>query len=98
MKAIQKETGDTEGKDDLAEIEVLNGGPSTKMRGGDAASGSSPARMATGSGFTAARANDLSSRFPLIVEALARLPRSCIIDGETLARDDRSEHHKIGPI
>jgi hypothetical protein len=33
--------------------------------------------------------NDLTRRFPLIVEALARLrPRSCIIDGEAVACDD----------
>ena len=33
--------------------------------------------------------NDLTGRFPLIVEALARLrSRSCIIDGEALACDD----------
>src|SRR5215813_4526661 len=33
--------------------------------------------------------NDLTGRFPLIVEALARLrPRSCIIDGEAVACDD----------
>jgi bifunctional non-homologous end joining protein LigD len=33
--------------------------------------------------------NDLTRRFPLIVETLARLrSRSCIIDGEAVARDD----------
>jgi hypothetical protein len=35
------------------------------------------------------RYNDLTHRFPLIVETLARLrSRSCIIDGEAVACDD----------
>ena len=34
--------------------------------------------------------NDLTERFPMIVETLARLrSRSCIIDGEAVACDDR---------
>ena len=32
--------------------------------------------------------NDLTGRFPLIVEALALRSRSCIIDGEAVACDD----------
>ena len=49
------------------------------------ASGSSRARTACYS----RPGNDLTSRFPLIVEALACLrARSCIIDGEAVACDD----------
>jgi ATP-dependent DNA ligase len=38
--------------------------------------------------------NDLTDRFPLIVETLSRLrSRSCIIDGETLVCDDNEHQH-----
>jgi ATP-dependent DNA ligase len=37
--------------------------------------------------------NDLTRRFPLIVETLARVrSRSCIIDGEAVACDDNGAH------
>jgi bifunctional non-homologous end joining protein LigD len=40
-------------------------------------------------GFRVMARNDLSHRFPLIVETLSRLrSRSCIIDGEAVACDD----------
>ena len=51
------------------------------------ASASSPARTVTACGSTAVR--DLTYRFALIVEGLARLrSHSCIIDGEAVACDD----------
>jgi ATP-dependent DNA ligase len=50
--------------------------------------------------------NDLTYRFPLIVESLARLrSRSCIIDGEAVACDDnglgsceRIRQHEDGEV
>jgi bifunctional non-homologous end joining protein LigD len=43
-----------------------------------------------GEALPAAPGNDLTYRFPLIVEALAHLrSRSCIIDGEAVACDDK---------
>jgi ATP-dependent DNA ligase len=40
--------------------------------------------------------NDLTHRFPLIVETLARLrSRSCIIDGEAVACDDTALRRSI---
>jgi hypothetical protein len=42
--------------------------------------------------------NDLTYRFPLIVEALARLrPRSCIIDGEAAACGDLPDFRGRSP-
>jgi ATP dependent DNA ligase domain len=53
------------------------------------ASASSPARTAIACGSNSRPGNDLTYRFPLIVEALARLrSRSCIVDGEAVACDD----------
>jgi bifunctional non-homologous end joining protein LigD len=50
---------------------------------------SSPARKAHRCGLYSRPGNDLTHRFPLIVETLARLrSRSCIIDGEAVACDD----------
>jgi bifunctional non-homologous end joining protein LigD len=43
--------------------------------------------------------NDLTYRFPLIVETLARLQsRSCIIDGEAVACDDRRRFVQSGSL
>ena len=43
------------------------------------------------------RGNDFSHRFPLIVEALARLrSRSCIIDGEVVKKDDGDGNVRTG--
>jgi hypothetical protein len=51
-------------------------------------SGSSRARTANGCG-SSRPGNDLTKRFPLIAEAMARLrPRSCIIDGEAVVLGD----------
>jgi ATP-dependent DNA ligase len=45
--------------------------------------------MAIACGLYSRPGNDLTYRFPLIVETVARLhPRSCIIDGEAVACDD----------
>ena len=48
-----------------------------------------PARLAPQLRLYSRPGNDLTRRFPLIVETLARLRlRSCIIDGEAVACDD----------
>ena len=50
----------------------------------------SHARTATASSLYSRPGNDLTYRFTLIVEALARLrSRSCIIDGEAVCCDDK---------
>src|SRR5262245_62301449 len=59
------------------------------MRSSTMAFASLPARLARRLGSTAVPGNDLTRRFPLIVNTLARLhSRSCIIDGEAVACDD----------
>ena len=51
--------------------------------------GLSPGRTGRECGSNSRPGNDLTRRFPLIVEMLARLrSRSCIIDGEAVACDD----------
>ena len=56
------------------------------MRSSTTASASSPRERVR---LYSRPGNDLTHRFPLIVEALARLrSRSCIIDGEAVVRDD----------
>jgi bifunctional non-homologous end joining protein LigD len=58
------------------------------MRSSTTASALSPART-TGGWLYSRPGNDLTRRFPLIVETLARLrSRSCIVDGEAVACDD----------
>jgi ATP-dependent DNA ligase len=52
-------------------------------------SGRSPQEGRTGQALQPPPGNDLTYRFPLIVETLARLrSRSCIIDVEAVACDD----------
>jgi hypothetical protein len=72
------------------------------MRSSMTASASLPARPARRWRLYSRPGNDLTRRFPLIVEALARLrSRSCIIDGEAVACDDNgvasfdpTRHHR----
>ena len=59
------------------------------MKSSTTAFGSSPARTAHGELYSRP-GNELTERFSLIVEALAGLrSRSCIIDGEAVACDER---------
>jgi ATP-dependent DNA ligase len=54
------------------------------------ASASSPGRTANRVRLYSRPGNDLTCRFPLIVESVARLrSRSCIIDGEAVVCDGK---------
>src|SRR5262249_46438011 len=59
------------------------------MKSSTTASASFPARTGAQVRLYSRPGNDLTRRFPLIVDALTRLrSRSCIIDGEAVACDD----------
>ena len=56
------------------------------------ASGSSPARDGERVRLYSRPGNDLTNRFPLIVEAMARMP-SCTLDGEASRAMTAGLHH-----